>query len=274
MRGERRRKVLSTPIPWAAVRRTVKLALLPPRRNRMTIPRNSWTRSRPPSVMRRWTLTASPGLSWGTLELMGASTTLFGSVMAIILVSSTDDRPPFLAGRLGGQQYTTPRAGASRESSSDSEAQRPTVEQQEQPNNRLGVSQLPASRESLRFLLCHENRLDLLVLIGRQGRQRQVFRQVEVHVLGGIARNKPTLANQRQKPGRHPHFLPALPLRTGLRILPGIQCPRRQLQQLTFRGVPVLAHKPDPASPVDGDDRHGGRGGDDIQLRLFPVGQT
>ena len=38
MRGERSKKVRSTPIPCEAVRRTVKLAWFPPLRMRMTVP--------------------------------------------------------------------------------------------------------------------------------------------------------------------------------------------------------------------------------------------
>src|SRR6266550_2555998 len=66
MRGELSRKVRSTPMPCEATRRTVKLALIPPPRRRMTTPSNTWIRSRFPSITLTLTRTVSPTPNSGT----------------------------------------------------------------------------------------------------------------------------------------------------------------------------------------------------------------
>src|SRR3977135_1260937 len=65
MRGECKRKLRSTPTPWA-IRRTVKASLAPLPRQPMTMPSKIWIRSRVPSTTLACTLTVSPGIKVGT----------------------------------------------------------------------------------------------------------------------------------------------------------------------------------------------------------------
>ena len=57
-------KVRSTPMPLL-MRRTVMVWFTPPPRIRMTVPSNTWTRSRLPSTTLTETRTVSPGAIWG-----------------------------------------------------------------------------------------------------------------------------------------------------------------------------------------------------------------
>src|SRR5260370_503017 len=67
MRGEWIMKVRSTPTPWVT-RRTVKFWRRPPPVTRMTVPSNTWMRSRVPSTTFACTLTVSPARSAGTFS--------------------------------------------------------------------------------------------------------------------------------------------------------------------------------------------------------------
>ena len=65
MRGLLIRKVRSTPIPLAEMRRMVKFSLIPADRRRMTTPSNAWRRSRVPSTTRIIARTVSPARKSG-----------------------------------------------------------------------------------------------------------------------------------------------------------------------------------------------------------------
>src|SRR3972149_3043611 len=66
----------------------------------MTVPRNSWIRSRSPSLILKWTLTVSPGCSSGISGLTAASTALDASLIGTAwLVFSVQSPPPTLGRR-------------------------------------------------------------------------------------------------------------------------------------------------------------------------------
>src|SRR3972149_678249 len=65
----------------------------------MTVPRNSWIRSRSPSLIRRWTLTVSPGRSSGIWGLPAASTPLLLSLIRTPWHVFSVQPPPHTLGR-------------------------------------------------------------------------------------------------------------------------------------------------------------------------------
>jgi hypothetical protein len=107
--------VRSTPIPCEAVRLTVKLALFPPLRRRMIVPRNSCTRSRSPSLMRTKTLTVSPGRNSGMLGFIGASRA-FNCSLIIFTVVLIYTRPAAQRAGRRTSKYTIRAQEPSRES--------------------------------------------------------------------------------------------------------------------------------------------------------------
>src|SRR3972149_1510548 len=90
----------------------------------MTVPRNSWIRSRSPSLIRRWTLTVSPGRSSGIWGLTAASTALLLSLIGTTWHVFSVQPPPHTLGRRNrslprpaGRRLEPAEVGAGRSSS-------------------------------------------------------------------------------------------------------------------------------------------------------------
>src|SRR3990172_7994695 len=90
----------------------------------MTVPRNSWIRSRSPSLILRWTLTVSPGRSSGIWGLTAASTALLLSLIGTTWHVFSVQPPPHTLGRRNrslprpaGRRLEPAEVGAGRSSS-------------------------------------------------------------------------------------------------------------------------------------------------------------
>ena len=151
---------------------------------------------------------------------------------------------------------------------------RPEVLCSNQPDGRLAVADLPTHSPLVGFRKRHPVNLENLRLLESRDSGLDLRRQEQVQNLGEDSRRAQIAFQAVPLLGTHPRLLDELTLRRDERRLVGLQLPRRQLPDPSFRHVAILPEQAHAVLCIDGHHRGPARVVNDFQLSPIPIRQN